>query len=53
MSPIVLATTAAKGNSLALPLVYVAIFVVFYFLFIRPQRRRQRALQAEQSAIAV
>jgi preprotein translocase subunit YajC len=53
VSPIVLATTAAKGNSLALPLVYVAIFVVFYFLFIRPQRRRQRALQAEQSAIAV
>jgi preprotein translocase subunit YajC len=53
VSPIVLAAPASNGNALTLPLVYVAIFALFYFLFIRPQRRRQRALQAEQSTVAV
>ena len=52
MSPIVLAA-AGKGNALTLPLVYLAIFAIFYFLFIRPQRRRQRALMEQQSTVGI
>jgi preprotein translocase subunit YajC len=49
----ILAATAAKasGSSLFLPIAVVAIIGLMYFVMIRPQRNRQRAIMQVQNEI--
>jgi len=47
------AAEAAKssGSALTFPILIVLVFVGFYFLMIRPQRRRQQAVQHQQRTV--
>jgi preprotein translocase subunit YajC len=49
----ILLAAAAKSSSssLLLPIIIVALFGLFYFVMIRPQRNRQRQAQQMQSEI--
>jgi preprotein translocase subunit YajC len=52
MHTIAAAAAAAKsGNSLFLPIIIVALFGLFYFVMIRPQRNRQRQAQQMQNEV--
>jgi preprotein translocase subunit YajC len=46
-------TTQSTGSGLASLLPLILIFVVMYFLLLRPQRKRQKEAAALQSAIQV
>jgi preprotein translocase subunit YajC len=51
---VILAQTDAPASSGASSLIFLAVmFAIFYFLFIRPQRKRARQQQELQSEIAV
>jgi preprotein translocase subunit YajC len=41
----------SKSSSLTFPILIVLVFVGFYFLMIRPQRRRQQAVQHQQRTV--
>lgn len=42
------------NNSLALSVIYViALFAIFYFLFIRPQKKKDKKLKEMRDALAV
>ena len=47
------AASKSSGSSLTFPILIVLVFVGFYFLMIRPQRRRQQKVQQEQRTVAV
>ncbi len=40
------AQNAAAPSGMVLIIVYVAIFAVFYFIFLRPQKKEQKRVQA-------
>ncbi len=40
-----------SGSSLTFPILIVLVFVGFYFLMIRPQRRRQQAVAQQQKVV--
>jgi preprotein translocase, YajC subunit len=46
------AASKSSGSSLTFPILIVLVFVGFYFLMIRPQRRRQQKVQQEQRTVA-
>ena len=46
------AASKSSGSSLTFPILIVLVFVGFYFLMIRPQRRRQQEVQQEQRTVA-
>lgn len=46
------AATKSSGSALTFPILIVLVFVGFYFLMIRPQRRRQQKVQQEQRTVA-
>ncbi|HEY5685395.1 MAG TPA: preprotein translocase subunit YajC [Acidimicrobiia bacterium] len=51
---VILAQTDAPAGSGASSLIFLAVmFAIFYFLFIRPQRKRARQQQELQSEISV
>lgn len=51
---VILAQTDAPASSGASSLIFLAVmFAIFYFLFIRPQRKRARQQQELQSEISV
>jgi preprotein translocase subunit YajC len=45
------AATKSSGSSLTFPILIVLVFVGFYFLMIRPQRRRQQAVAQQQKTV--
>jgi len=45
------AATTKSGSSLFLPIIIVALFGLFYFVMIRPQRNRQRQAQQMQNEV--
>ena len=45
------AATKSSGSALTFPILIVLVFVGFYFLMIRPQRRRQQKVQQEQRTV--
>ena len=45
------AATTKSGSSLFLPIIIVALFGLFYFVMIRPQRNRQRQAMQTQNQI--
>jgi preprotein translocase subunit YajC len=45
------AATKSSGSSLFLPIIIVALFGLFYFVMIRPQRNRQRQAQQMQNEV--
>ena len=52
MGYIAAADAASKsGSSLTFPILIVLVFVGFYFLMIRPQRRRQQAVRQQQQTV--
>ena len=46
------AASKSSGSALTFPILIVLVFVGFYFLMIRPQRRRQKAVQQQQKTVA-
>ncbi len=46
------AATKSSGSALTFPILIVLVFVGFYFLMIRPQRRRQQKVAQEQNTVA-
>jgi preprotein translocase subunit YajC len=51
MHTIAAAAAAKSGSSLFLPIIIVALFGLFYFVMIRPQRNRQRQAAQMQNEI--
>ena len=45
------AAQSSGGNPYLFPIIIVALFALLYFVMIRPQRNRQRAVQQTQSQI--
>src|SRR3984893_13012408 len=45
------AATKSSGSALTFPILIVLVFVGFYFLMIRPQRRRQQAVAQQQKTV--
>ncbi len=45
------AAQTSGGNPYLFPIIIVALFALLYFVMIRPQRNRQRAVQQAQSQI--
>src|SRR5712692_5851748 len=45
------AATKSSGSALTFPILIVLVFVGFYFLMIRPQRRRQQAVAQQQRTV--
>ncbi len=45
------AAPAAEGNPYQMLITLVLIFVIFYFIAIRPQRKQQKELKARQDAL--
>ena len=45
------AATRSSGSALTFPILIVLVFVGFYFLMIRPQRRRQQATAQQQKTV--
>ena len=45
------AASKSSGSSLTFPILIVLVFVGFYFLMIRPQRRRQQAVAQQQKTV--
>ncbi len=46
------AATKSSGSALTFPILIVLVFVGFYFLMIRPQRRRQQAVAQQQKTVS-
>jgi preprotein translocase subunit YajC len=46
------AATKSSGSALTFPILIVLVFVGFYFLMIRPQRRRQQATVQQQKTVS-
>lgn len=44
---------AGQGSLLSIVILYGAIFGVFWFFLIRPQRKKQKAIEAMQSSVSV
>ncbi len=44
-------TTKSSGSALTFPLLIALVFIGFYFLLIRPQRRRQQAVMKQQNTV--
>ncbi len=45
------AASKSSGRALTFPILIVLVFVGFYFLMIRPQRRRQQAVAQQQKTV--
>ena len=45
------AATKSSGSALTFPILIVLVFVGFYFLMIRPQRRRQQQVARQQNTV--
>ena len=45
------AASKSSSSSLTFPILIVLVFVGFYFLMIRPQRRRQQAVAQQQNTV--
>ena len=45
------AATKSSGSALTFPILIVLVFVGFYFLMIRPQRRRQQRVAQQQNTV--
>ena len=52
MSQFILAAQAAQGGGMSFILMMVAIFAIMYFFMIRPQQKRQKAIQNFQNSLA-
>jgi len=46
------AATKSSGSALTFPILIVLVFVGFYFLMIRPQRRRQQRVAQQQNTVS-
>jgi preprotein translocase subunit YajC len=46
------AASKSSGSTLTFPIIIVLVFVGFYFLMIRPQRRRQQAVAQQQNTVS-
>ena len=46
------AATKSSGSALTFPILIVLVFVGFYFLMIRPQRRRQQQVAKQQNTVS-
>jgi preprotein translocase subunit YajC len=46
------AATKSSGSALTFPILIVLVFVGFYFLMIRPQRRRQQKVAQQQKTVS-
>jgi preprotein translocase subunit YajC len=51
MTSIILAAQAAQGSGMSMILMMVAIFAIMYFFMIKPQQKKQKAIQKFQNEL--
>lgn len=51
MTSIILAAQAAQGSGMSMILMMVAIFAIMYFFIIKPQQKKQKAIQKFQNEL--
>ena len=51
MTSIILAAQAAQGSGMSMILMMLAIFAIMYFFMIKPQQKKQKAIQKFQNEL--